>query len=114
MENFILSCSKGLAEVTKTRDRTVQFIHESVRGFLLQRNGLSKLQSDLGSNVAGLSQERLKLCCHRYIMIDISQYLPLNTSLPTASSEEAKSLRLLVSEKFPFLEYAVHNMLKSR
>ena len=82
-----------------------------MRDFLLQRNGLSKLQPDLKSNLAGLSQERLKQCCHRYIAIDISQHLPPNTPLPTASSEEAKALRMLVSEKFPFLEYAVHNML---
>ena len=111
MENFILSCSKGLAEVTKTKDQTVQFIHESVRDFLLQGNGLSKLQFDLGSNVAGLSQERLKQCYYRYITINISQHLPLNTPLPTASSKEAKNLRTLASKKFPFLEYAVHSML---
>ena len=111
MEKFILSCSKGLAEVTKTKDQTVQFIHESVRDFLLRRNGLSKLQSDLGSNVAGLSHEQLKQCCYRYIAIDMSQQLPLNTPLPAALSEEAKNLRMLVSEKFPFLEYAVHTML---
>src|SRR6202030_2347777 len=29
----------------------------------------------------------------------------------TASSEEAANLRRLAPEKFPFLEYAVHNML---
>ena len=73
MEKFILSCSKGLAEVTKTKDQTVQFIHESVRDFLLQRNGLSKLQSDLANNVAGSSKERLKQCCHRYITINMCQ-----------------------------------------
>jgi hypothetical protein len=78
IEKFTLSCSKGLAEVTKTKDHTVQFIHESVRDFLLQRDGLSKLQSDLTRNVAGLSHERLKQCCHRYITIDMSEHLILS------------------------------------
>jgi hypothetical protein len=111
MEKFILSCSKGLVEVIKTKDQTVQFIHESVRDFLLQGNGLSKLQLDLRSSVAGLSQDRLKQCCHRYITIDMSQHLPLKTPLPTASSEVGKNLRMLAFEKLPFLEYAVHNIL---
>jgi ankyrin repeat protein len=111
MEKFILSCSKGLAEITKSKDQTVQFIHESVRDFLLQRNGLSKLQFGLGKNIAGLSHEQLKQCCQMYLAIDMSQHLPLDKPLPTAHSEEAKSLRILAYEKFPFLEYAVHNIL---
>lgn len=40
MNKFILSSSKGLADVTKTKVRTVQFIHESVRDYLLKGNGL--------------------------------------------------------------------------
>ena len=111
MEKFILSCSKGLAEVTKAKDQTVQFIHESVRDFLLQKNGPIKLQSDLGSDFVGLSHERLKQCCNRYITLDVSQQLPLNLPLPAASPEEGKTLRILATEKFPFLEYAVQNML---
>ena len=111
MEKFILSCSKGLAEVTKSKDQTVQFIHESVRDFLLQRNGLSKLQFGLEENIARLSHEQLKQCCQMYLAIDMSQHLPLDKPLPTAHLEEAKSLRILASEKFPFLEYAVHNIM---
>src|SRR5205814_1409874 len=54
MERFILSSSKGLAEVTKSTDQTVQFIHESVRDFLLE-NGLSDLWSEFGGNFPSLS-----------------------------------------------------------
>lgn len=110
MEMYILSCSKGLLETTKGKDRIVRFIHESVRDFLL-RNGLAKLTSDVEDNITGLSHERLKQCCYNYIKnINISQHVPLEVPLPRASSE-ARSLRQLVSEKFPFLEYAVYNML---
>jgi ankyrin repeat protein len=109
MDRFILSCSKGLAEVSKAKDRTVQFIHESVRDFFFLRNGLTKLQPDLTINMAGLIQERLKRCCYQYIMTDMFEHL-VNNALPKANSEAARDLRERTSEKFPFLEYAVHNI----
>ncbi|TDZ34958.1 Vegetative incompatibility protein HET-E-1 [Colletotrichum spinosum] len=40
MDRFVLSSSKGLAEMTKSTEPTVQFIHESVRDFLLKDKGL--------------------------------------------------------------------------
>ena len=111
MERFILSCSKGLAEttkLTKLKTQTVQFIHESVRDFLLGRNGLHKLKSELG---LGLSHDRLKKCCYDYMARDASEYLSTSIELPVANSEEARNLREVVSHKFPFLDYAVRNVL---
>ncbi len=108
MNRFILSCSKGLAETTRHKKRTVQFIHESVREFLLGKNGFNKLKLELGF---GLSQDRLKQCCYNCMTIDTSEYLPPSMVLPPASSEEAKGLRELVSKKLPFLDYAVRNVL---
>ena len=108
MERFILSCSKGLAETTKRKAQTVQFIHESVRDFLLGKNGLNKLKAELR---LGPSHDRLKQCCYEYMASDTSEYLPPSMVLPSANSEEAKNLRELVSQKFPFLEYAVRNVL---
>ncbi|KAL2012474.1 hypothetical protein VTN00DRAFT_5192 [Thermoascus crustaceus] len=111
MERFILDSSKGLAEMTKSKVQTVQFIHESVRDFLLKGNGLDRLQTGLRSNFPGRSHERLKQCCENYMTIDTSQHLSLTAPLPSASSEPAANLRRLASEKFPFLEYAVQNIL---
>lgn len=108
MEQFILSCSKGLAETTKSKLHTVQFIHESVREYLLGENGFNMLKSELGS---APSHERLKLCCCVYMKLDISDYLSPSTTLPVASTEEAKDLQRRVSARFPFLEYAVRNVL---
>ncbi|KAF3142747.1 hypothetical protein TWF703_000250 [Orbilia oligospora] len=108
MGRFILNSSKGLAEFTKSSDQTVQFIHESVRDFLLKENGLNELWSEFDSS----SHERLKLSCFNYINIDMSQYLPPSwTKLPSATSREASEIRKLASTKFPFLEYAVQNVL---
>ncbi len=111
MERFIISSSKGLAEVTKSKHRTVQFIHESVRDFLLKRRVLDTLRSDLVDNNLGSAHDRLKICCQRYISIDLSEYLSFTTPLPIASTEDAANLRRSVSEKFPFLEYAVQHVL---
>ena len=48
-KDVILSSSKGLAEMTRSKNQTVQFIHESVRDFLLKGNGLSGLRPDLSA-----------------------------------------------------------------
>lgn len=115
MGRFVLSSSKGLAEVTRSKNKTVQFIHESVREFLIKDNGLRDLWHELGENVESLSHDRLKQCCLAYISVDTSGYLPssgspTSTTLPKASSNEAKAMRESVSAKFPFLEYAVHQV----
>ncbi|KAH7160549.1 hypothetical protein B0J13DRAFT_396376, partial [Dactylonectria estremocensis] len=46
---YVISSSKGLAEITKSKQQpTVQFIHESVRDFLIKDKGLNELWPDLG------------------------------------------------------------------
>ena len=110
MERRILSSSKGLAEITRSKKQTVQFIHESVRDFLLKGNALHGLRPDLKNNFSGLSHEQLKQCCQNYMETDISEYTQFTLS-QTISSEDAASGRQLVLEKFPFLDYAVRNVL---
>ena len=111
IEKFILSSSKGLAEVTKSRNPTVQFIHESVTDFLVKENGLVDLFPDLKSNLPGQSHEKLKYCCLNYIGIDFSTPLQLGEDLPIAPSEEAREMRKLAGKLFPFFEYAVNFVL---
>ncbi|KXX80367.1 Protein SERAC1 [Madurella mycetomatis] len=111
MKRFILNSSKGLAEVTKSKIPTVQFIHESVKDFLLKENGLREIWSDLGGNFKGISHERLKQCCLSYMRIDITTSLKITGSLPLANTKEAGKLRQSANEKFPFLEYATQNVL---
>ena len=71
IERFVLNSSKGLAEITTSKASTVQFIHESVKDFLLKENGLGKIWSDLGSNFLEQSHERLKQCCLSYRNLDV-------------------------------------------
>lgn len=111
VKRFILDSSKGLAEATASKEQRVQFIHESVRDFLLKENGLGKIWPELGSNFQGQSHERLKQCCFNYISIDVATPLLILDNLPKASSQPAASLRKSATQAYPFLEYAVHNVL---
>jgi ankyrin repeat protein len=113
MEKFILNSSKGLAEVIKSKKLTVQFIHESVRDFLLKEKGLSAVWTDLRPTFVGQSHDRLKQCCLSYIAeIDIgTANLGISDPLPKASSAEGKELRQQTGKHFPFLQYAVENIL---
>lgn len=110
MDLFLLSSSKGLAEVTKSKNPTVQFIHESVRDFLLKGNVLGLLWEDLKVNAVGLSHDRLKECCLNYMRSDITSYLNIEDPLIQASSPKETELRIRASLKFTFLEYAVNSI----
>ena len=111
MNLFILSSSKGLAEITKTKAGTVQFIHESVRDFLLKENGLGQIWADLEVNASGLSHNRLKECCFNYTRSESSSRMEVPEVLPPAPTSEALELRKKALLKFPFLKYAIYNLL---
>ncbi|KAL7621867.1 hypothetical protein AAE478_007367 [Parahypoxylon ruwenzoriense] len=112
IERFILSSSKGLAEITKSNAPKVQFIHESVTDFLLKKNGLAEIWPDLGNDLKGQSHESLKQCCREYIGIAKRLYPNLGEYLRKTSSRKAHlDLRQSVTNAFPLLEYAVQNML---
>ncbi|THY39252.1 purine and uridine phosphorylase [Aureobasidium pullulans] len=94
----ILSSSKGLAEPTKTKVPTVQFIHESVRDFLLKENGLALIQDHIHNTSAGSAHDHLKQCCQNYINI-----------AAIGQSEESQSEDIA---RFPFLEYSIRHIFK--
>lgn len=103
---LVTASSKGLAELTKSDKPTVQFIHESVRDFLLKDNGLYELWPHLTGKVESTSHDELKHCCQRYLTVDVSELAPLGSALPKASSTAGADLRSSANDLFPFLEYA--------
>ncbi|KAF3058835.1 Ankyrin repeat domain-containing protein 50 [Trichoderma lentiforme] len=109
MELYLLSSSKGLAELVKSKARTVQFIHESVRDFLIKDDGIRQLWPNHAASFESYSHDRLKQCCDNYCNIDISERVPQGEPLPKA--KRAKELRTRVSEEFPFLDYATRHVL---
>ncbi|GAP88566.1 putative NB-ARC and Ankyrin domain [Rosellinia necatrix] len=101
IKRYILNQSKGLTESTiskDSKDSTIQFIHESVRDFLLKDNGLGKICSDLTENLPGQSHNALRDCCRTYMDMEA-------IAEPEASSHKE------ITEKFPFLEYANRGIL---
>ncbi|KAJ3480013.1 hypothetical protein NLG97_g8169 [Lecanicillium saksenae] len=102
----VISSSKGLAEITKSKQPRVQFIHESVRDFLVKDKGLHELWPDLGFDRESPNHERLKQCCDSY----------MNHSLVRASvnkplSEDKANRQTGISTEYPFLEYASQHIL---
>jgi len=67
MYRFVQNSSKGLAEVTKTRiktkEPTIQFIHESVRDYFLVKEGKRILWPHLDGDFVAFSHESLKIRC---------------------------------------------------
>ncbi|VUC25937.1 unnamed protein product [Clonostachys rosea] len=96
---FLLESSKGLAEVANSKNPTVQLIHESVKDFLLKDNGLRSLINDF-DNFPGESHTKLRDCCCLYVNNDMRL-------LYEAHELDLEKLR----QAFPFLEYAVSNLL---
>lgn len=111
MDRFVLSSSKGLAEVTKSRGQTVQFIHESVRDFLIKDDGIRDLWPDLKGDFQISSHDRLKQCCYTYIStVGVHRFPNFVQGLFNGRDIRREVLGRLL-ERFPFLEYATHNVL---
>ncbi|KAF2194641.1 Pfs, NB-ARC and ankyrin domain protein [Zopfia rhizophila CBS 207.26] len=111
MHRFVQSSSKGLAEVTKSKTPTVQFIHESVRDFLLLKDGKMKLWPSLGEKFVGHSHEILKNCCLAQIDASLDINLRLADPGESMGSRAVGDLRRTIQTKYPFLEYATTKAL---
>ncbi|KAF4957436.1 hypothetical protein FSARC_11311, partial [Fusarium sarcochroum] len=97
-ERCVISSSKGLAAITKASHPTVQFIHESVRDFLVKDKGLFELWPELGPDWESLGHDRLKSCCNSYFRLVIPEAI--------THPEGDRRPHPEMSERFPFIEYA--------
>ncbi|KAI0532365.1 hypothetical protein GGR58DRAFT_490623 [Xylaria digitata] len=109
IKTFVRSSSKGLAEVTRNKASEVQFIHESVRDFLLGK--YESQWSGSSGNFVGHGHEILRNCCLAQLKASINKDVDIPDPLPRARASEAAQLRDTISLKFPFLEYSVLNIL---
>ncbi|KAK9847080.1 hypothetical protein MYU51_020478, partial [Penicillium brevicompactum] len=101
VSRYVISSSKGLAEITKSSQPRVQFIHESVRDFLVKDKGLYELWPELGFDFEGLGHEKLKRCCSLY-----TDHILIYTSVSKLLSKSNSNGRKKISKDYPFLEYA--------
>ncbi|KIX08700.1 uncharacterized protein Z518_03357 [Rhinocladiella mackenziei CBS 650.93] len=107
LHRFLLDCSRGLTEITRTKPPVVQFIHETVREFLVRENGLENIDKTLSGNVKGRSHDRLKTVCVRYFdeyfSLDQKKYQPRSIPECTHPREE-------IQRELPLAEYIVNHM----
>jgi ankyrin repeat protein len=109
---YVITASKGLAEITKPQlpsvefIPTVQFIHESVRDFLIKENGLQQMWPEFGLDYESASHEKLKECCSFYI-----KYTLAHVSIQRSLLEPNPHKRKQVSKTYPFLKYATQQIL---
>lgn len=102
LSRYILNCSRGLAEITPGRRGVVQFIHETVREFLLTGDGLASIAQALTTNLHGISHEILRIACFRYFWAH--PYTAPNPRLAGPHSVWPSYADA------PFLEYAVRHL----
>jgi nucleoside phosphorylase/ankyrin repeat protein len=120
---FILSASKGLVEFTKDR-QVAQFIHESVREFLIKENAIWELWPELSTGFEMMSHYRLMTCCLVYSGVRLSSTWKYQSLLyghdwddrkqrkaPHEKEGEPSAQRRFLLEKYPFIEYATRNLL---
>ncbi|KAL6249525.1 hypothetical protein RBB50_003378 [Rhinocladiella similis] len=115
LTRFIVNCSRGLVEVVEvgpSQAATVQFIHETVREFLLKENGLSSICPALAMNTAGISHEILRVACFRRMSMtavpkEYEHYSKAGHKTNTSLDIFKSSMRL----KLPFLDYAISYLL---
>jgi hypothetical protein len=110
MKLFILNSSKGLAELTRGKSPTVQFIHESVRDYL-RETGFRVLATDLHTNLLSSTHEYLKRYCGQWMTEGVLKHPALPEVLPKAKSQDAREIRTRAAALFLFLEYSVSNLL---
>ncbi|KAK4869494.1 hypothetical protein LT330_005876 [Penicillium expansum] len=103
---YVISSSKGLAETTKSSQPRVQFIHESVRDFLIKDKGLYELWPELGFDCESLGHEKLKQCCSLYMNNTL-----ICTSVSRLPLESYSKCRKEISNEYPFLQYVSQNIL---
>ncbi|KAF6816526.1 hypothetical protein CSOJ01_02908 [Colletotrichum sojae] len=104
-KRHVFGCSKGLAEISKSTQPLVQFIHESVRDFLIKEGGLLGLWPDLGFHWEISGNERLKHCCQTYM-----DHESVRARIRQLSREPNIESPADIPRVYPFLEYACQHI----
>ncbi|KAK1749326.1 hypothetical protein QBC47DRAFT_153287 [Echria macrotheca] len=108
---YVDSSSKGLAEVTRSSRPTVQFIHESVRDFLLGKGGRRNRWSGFGDALnSGVAHNFLKECCFAQLRPGFIAHFQDREF--TDTQDEVTKVPKPKKGKYPFLEYAVTSVLE--
>lgn len=116
LAKYILNYSRGLVELVGTSTDqlpTVQFIHETVREFLLKENGLASIMPALGTKLVGISHEILRVACYRCISAyEIPEDYVMYCTAGHKSNGALDTFKSELLSKMPLLEYAVSHLFR--
>lgn len=103
ISRYVATTCKGLAEVTVSEQPHVDFIHETLRDYLLRGGGLTRLFPEVTSDQHSLSHNRLRQCCASYLQAAVTaeknDHEHLQCSLAGTETQP-------LVDKYPFLQYA--------
>lgn len=109
IDNFVISSSKGLTQVAGKMKSRVEFVHESVRDFLIRDDGFQQLWPDLSRNGQVNGHEMLAKCCITYL--NHPSVLALFREGPSYPSDyDPFTWRYEDDPRYPFLSYAMKNL----
>ncbi|KAK5088796.1 hypothetical protein LTR05_003018 [Lithohypha guttulata] len=117
LSRYLLNSSRGLLEYTKSEPQTIQFIHETVREFLVGTSGLAQVDPALKDNLHGWSHAKLSQACLSYFSRTYSRLpsdihdIVKNDLLPGTPRHIRVDIRGKTDSEFPFMQYAVENIL---
>ena len=114
MLKFMIDASRGLANMSRGEVPTVQFIHESVRDYLIQ-DGLERLDPGLKPDLYVACNIPLQRCCQRYVLLCASRELHSPSDgtiecLPT-SPLQVQTRRERMEKDYPLLAYSLDGLL---
>jgi hypothetical protein len=110
IEKFVLNTSKGLAEITPCNPYPlVQFIHETVRGYLLS-SGIGRLESSFCNNPIGNSHDFLKMRCVEYVSL-AAPIIQRRKELLSCDSNDNEGFEDYVHQTFPFARHALAGLV---
>ncbi|KAK3190752.1 hypothetical protein K4F52_003068 [Lecanicillium sp. MT-2017a] len=107
IERSVTSYSKGLVEITKSRRPIVQFIHESVRDFLIKDKGLQMVWAEAALDWESQANEELAKICIYYLENALADNTPLSNLL----LKREYVGNTMIPNKYPFLGYASGQVL---
>jgi ankyrin repeat protein len=120
IRRFINKYSKGLIDCRGTDDSlddildlhpfeggraTVQFIHTTVKDFLLRKGRLGTLDPSLRPSIIGASHDRLFKSCLSYLRSDGIDLLVIDLT-PEDIQDPLDNFKSKITRKYPFLKYA--------
>lgn len=111
LSKFLLNSSRGLVEITKASPPIVQFIHETVREFLIGSDGLGRVDPTLLGNVLGRSHDKLRQICSGYLRRTVAAMEARSSLAPTGVLPDLDaSVQTETETSSPFLAYAIDSI----